>query len=480
MANPEALLISAILRTGDHLTASSNGITSKFFHAHDEEFKWIERYISRHKRAPSKQAFMSTFPKFTLKKADDVGFFCEEVRKSHVQSRLTSAIQDVIGDIEDGNLDAAVRMLHSQTLDIESQMAGISGDGDIISGWEDTHAEVMRRVARQAKFGQAGLPTGFPTLDERTGGPQGGQVWVVAARLGQGKTWSLVRMAAAACFSGFNVQYDALEQTRAEIAMRVHTFASSEYGKEVFKNLDLSQGRNFSPRAYKEFLQGLTGHVKGKFHVADSSKGAVSPLTLAAQIERNRPDGLYLDYLTLMDDEGEGDWRGIANLSKALKRLAALYDIPIIAAAQLNRQAATGKELAGPEMLAESDAIGRDADAVVTMRQLSKRVIAMKLAKYRHGRDGFTWYTKFLPNTGFFEEITLDEALDIQSEDKDDQESDDFKFKPRKKGSFAEHSKKRTVVDNAGVKVVDGKVIRKKPKQIEAAPAKRKVVVKKR
>jgi replicative DNA helicase len=477
MANPEQLLISAIVRTGNHLTPASSGITSKFFHAFDEEYKWIERYISKHKRAPSRAAFQSTFPKFSLKKADDVAFFCEEVRKSHVQARLTAAIQDVIGDIEDGHLDTAIRTLHHQTLDIESQMAGISGDADIIEHWEPTHAEVMRRMARQKQFGQAGLPTGFPTLDERTGGPQGGQVWVIAARLGQGKTWSLVRMAAAACFSGFNIQYDALEQSRAEIAMRVHTFASSEYGKEVFRNLDLAQGRNFSPRSYKEFLQGLKGHVKGKFHVADTSSGGISPLTIAAQIERNRPHGLYLDYITLMDTEEDG-WQGVSKLSKALHNMAQLYEIPIIAAAQLNRNAAAGKELSGPENLAEADAIGRDADAVVTMRQLSKRVIAMKLAKYRHGPDGYTWYTKFLPNTGHFEEVTLDEALDIQAEDKDDDDGGEVAtFKPRKKGSYSEHAKKRTVIDNAGVKVVNGKVIRTKPK-IEAP--KRKVVVKKK
>lgn len=441
--NSEQLLISAVLRNGDHVTPSAKGITKKFFHAYDEEWEWIERYISKHKRAPSRGAFLSKFPDFRIKKVDDTEFFCDEVRKSHVQTRLTSTLQDIIGEIEDGNVDGAVRAMHQNALEIESQMAGMSGDADIIENWQDTYDEVMRRMARQAEFGLAGIPTGFPTLDERTGGPQPGQVWIVAARLGQGKTWSLVRMAVAGCFSGLTVQYDALEQTRAEIAMRVHTFASSEYGKEVFKNVDLAQGRNFSPREYKEFLKSMRKDVSGKFHVADTSRGPVSPLTIAAQIERNRPDAVYLDYLTLMDAEGGDDWKGIAKLSKNLKNIAGVYSVPIIAAAQLNRTA-IGKDLAGPEALAESDAIGRDADAVITMRQLSKRIIAMKLAKFRHGRDGFTWYTKFLPNTGYFEEVTFDEAQDIIAEDKDDEDDDEKSFKPRKRGSFKEIAEKRS------------------------------------
>jgi replicative DNA helicase len=360
-------------------------------------------------------------------------------------------------------------------------MAGLSDDPDIIEHWQETYDEVMRRAARQQEFGLAGLPTGFPTLDERTGGPQPGQVWIVAARLGQGKTWSLVRMAVAACFSGHSIQYDALEQGRAEIAMRVHTFASSEFGKQVFKNLDLSQGKNFSPREYKEFLQDMRKQVSGKFHIGDTSRGPISPLSIGAQMERNRPQALYLDYLTLMeaDEGGADDWRGIGRLSKSLKLMAGRYGIPIIAAAQLNRQAAVGKDLAGPETLAEADAIGRDADAVITMRQMSKRVIAMKLAKFRHGRDGFIWYTRFLPNTGYFEEVTFDEAQDLIAEDKDEEEDDDnVSFKPRQRGSFQAMAAKKRAGHGKG-----GLVDREKPRSIrikKTAPAKKKVVVRRR
>ena len=456
MSNPEQMLISAILLTGDHITPSSNGITHKFFHSYPDEFKWIENYISKHRRCPSKSAFRTKFPAFNIKKADDVSFFCDEVRTSHAASELGTAIQDILADMEDGHIEDALKTMHSRALAIESSVQGESGDADIITSYDDVYDEVMRRVGRASNYGQSGIPTGFPTLDERTGGPQPGQVWIVAARLGQGKTWSLARMACAAAFSGYNIQYDALEGTRAEIAMRIHTFASSEYGQEVFRNIDLSMGQNFSPREYKEFLQSLRNEVKGKMHVADTTKGPISPLSIAAQIERNTVDAVYLDYITLMDtaDANGDDWKSIGRLSAGLKRTAVAYQVPIIAAAQLNRTAAAGRDLAGPEALAESDAIGRDADAVITMRQLSKHVIAFKLAKYRHGRDGYMWYTKFLPNTGHFEEVTFDEAQDAIAEDKDAEVEEDFTFKHREKGSFkiasdAKHGKKIVKNKNA-------------------------------
>lgn len=438
-SNSEQLLISAVVKSKDHVTPAARGITTKFFSAYSEEWRFIEEYIASHKRTPSRAAFSYKFPDFTFKNTDDVDHFCIEVRKDHATSALTSGIQDIIADIGNGDVLDAIHSMQRIALDTEAKISGVSNDADIIENWDDTFREVMRRVARKEQFGQSGIPTGFPTLDERTGGPQPGHLWVVAARLGQGKTWSLVRMAAAAAFSGLPVQYDALEGSRAEIAMRFHTFASSEYGLTVFKNMDLAMGQNFSPREYKEFLKGMRNDITGKLFVADTSHGPVSPMTIASQIERNHTVCTYLDYITLMDtSDGGDDWRGMAKLSKQLKGVAERYQTAIVAAAQLNRNAAGSKQFSGPEMLAESDAFGRDADAVISMQQMSKHVIGMKLVKYRHGRDGYVWHCKFLPNTGHFEEITFDQAQDVIADDKDakDEVGSEYKFKPREKGSF--------------------------------------------
>lgn len=472
--NPEQMLISAILRSKDHVTASARGITVKFFHAYSEEFRFIERYIAIRKRAPSEAAFIAKFPKFRVKPVDDVEHFCDEVKHSHLRANLSQAVSDIISSLDDDNLEDALDLMHSKAITIESEIGGQSNDSDIFEHWEDTFDEVMRRTAQNANMGQAGLPTGFPTLDERTGGPQPGHFWVVAARLGQGKTWSLARMACAAAFSGFTVQYNAFEGTRAEIAMRVHTFASSEYGKTVFKNRDIAMGQNFSPRDYKEFLIGLRKDVEGKFHIADNSKGAITLMTMAAQMERNKPDGVFLDYIQIADTSGDEDMRmGLAKFSKGLKMNAERYGVPIIAAAQLNREAANRKDN-GPENIAETDAIGRDADAVIVMRQLSKRVILFKLAKYRHGRDGYVWYTKFLPNTGHFEECTYDEAMDCVAEDKDDEEDESPVFKPRKKGSFKEVAERRKQ------NVAGKKIVVPKKRIIKPTKAQTKRIVKKR
>ena len=184
----------------------------------------------------------------------------------------------------------------------------------------------------------------------------------------------------------------------------------------MFKSMDLMHGKNFDLVAYKRFLKELSGKLDGRLVVDDTSRGRVSPSSIAAQIERNRPDIVFIDYLTLMNAGGD-DWRAMAELSGEIKGIAMRYEVPIVAAAQINRMA-IGNDVPGAEHLAASDAIGQDADAVVTMRQMSQRVIKMKLAKFRHGMDGQAWFNEFSPNTGRFEEINGDDAKDLMDEDR--------------------------------------------------------------
>jgi replicative DNA helicase len=125
---------------------------------------------------------------------------------------------------------------------------------------------------------------------------------------------------------------------------------------------------------------------------------------------------VFIDYLTLMSTGGD-DWKAIANLSAELKGIAMHYQVPIVAAAQINRMA-IGNDVPGPEHLAGADAIGQDADCVVTMKQMSAHLIKMRLAKFRHGSDGQTWMNEFRPNTGMFDEVSGGRADEIIEEDK--------------------------------------------------------------
>ena len=413
----EALLISAVLRQEDHRTPLMEGVEPDWFITHHDEWSWIHNYIGRHHKTPSKSLFKATYPNFTVLKSDDVDYCVGEVKLSFLRRSLVTLIDDSVERIRNGeSITDIINTSQRQLLELQMRSEGSKNECDVLDDWQHTYNEVARRYERVQERGMAGVPTGFTTLDNLTGGPQAGDYWIVAARLGQGKTWTLIRMASSALYKGMTVQYDALEQSRAQIAMRTHSFLSSKHAQSSFRSMDLMHGQNFDLKEYKEFLANLKEDIKGKLIVNDTSRGRLNPSMIAAQIERNKPDVVFIDYLTLMNTGGD-DYKAIANLSAEMKGIAMHYQVPIVAAAQLNRMA-IGNDIAGAEHLAGADAIGQDADCVITMKQMSSHVIKMKLAKFRHGSDGQTWYNEFRPNSGRFDEISGQDAEEIMDLDK--------------------------------------------------------------
>ena len=393
------------------------GVEPSWFLAFQNEWEWISTFIQRHHKTPSKSLFKATFPDFVVLKSDDVDYCVRELKESHLRRSVVNLISEVTQMLkEEVQIQDTINNAQRKLMELQISSEGGKNETEVLEDWSLAYSEAARRYERNNASGLAGVPTGFQTLDNLTGGVQQGDYWIVAARLGQGKTWTLIRMACTALYNGMKVQYDALEQSRAQIAMRAHSFLSSKYGEQTFRSMDLMHGKDFDLKSYKDFLAGLKEKTAGKFFVNDTSRGRLNPSMIAAQIERNKPDIVFIDYLTLMNTGGD-DWKAIANLSAELKGIAMHYQVPIVAAAQINRMA-IGNDVPGPEHLAGADAIGQDADCVVTMKQMSAHVIKMRLAKFRHGSDGQTWLNEFRPNSGQFNEINGQQADEIMDEDK--------------------------------------------------------------
>lgn len=423
MASAEALLISAVVRTGDILTPIKEGVTPDLFNGHRHEWEFISDYYLQHRKAPSKTLFRRKFPKFRVEEVDDTDYLCEDVKREYARRSLIETLQSSAEDLSDeaDPLEVANRYANA-LVSIQNTLSGHKDEIDLVADWEDVYKVAHARWERRQHYGLPGVPTGFQIIDHNTGGIGPGEYWVIAARLGEGKTWTGIRMAAAALDAGLRVQYDALEMTKAQTAFRMHTFLSSKHAKEVFSNSDLTLGKGYNLLDYKEWLKALAEDEEftGAMFISDTGRGRVTAQKIASQIERNSPDVVFIDYLTLMDRED--GWEGVQKLSGEIKNVAMQYDVPIVVLAQVNRGGInrTSKEPPRTEHLAGSDAIGQDADAVITMAKQSDNVMRLRMAKYRHGVDGYQWYAKFIPNTGVYEEITGDEAtklIDIDLED---------------------------------------------------------------
>jgi replicative DNA helicase len=419
--NAEQALLSAVVRTQTSQQLAEHGIDVSYFQSYPEEAKFLLGHISRNHRVPSKALFKSEFPEFRLLVVDDVDFYAVAVRRRHARTALTEVLSQAAEALRCNDLDGAIRLTYEGSVATAAK-AKKSYDTDIIDDWEKIYLETKHRKNNYDDTGYAGIPTGFSTIDEHTGGYQPGQFIVWAARLGEAKSWSLLRQAISAIMAGYTVQFDALEMSRTEVSYRIHAFLSSSVGRQVFSNINLAQGKEIDLVEYKHFLRNLRKNLQnkgssGKLHVADSSRGRISILDIQAQLERNNPDILFIDYITLMSMKGDGDWTSIAKLTNELKQMANYYKIPVIVAAQMNRNAAGGKEPGGPEDLGRGDSIGQDSDLVMSQRLMSRRALLLKCIKYRHGLSNFRVWCHLEPSKGKFEEISKEAFDDLRDED---------------------------------------------------------------
>jgi replicative DNA helicase len=417
--HPEAALLSTMIETRTFQDVIDAGVTKDWFHAYSDEWEYMERFLNRHKSCPTRKAWVRKFPDFDWQDAEDVKYLVEEVRQSHTRHALLMAIAETTDNIR-GGLDPteALSIVERRVMTVHTQVTGAGNkQSDLTEDWLDTYHEVSARVGRASSQGTSGITTGFPTLDLATGGIDEGHYWVVAARLKGGKTWMAAQIACSAIIQGHTVLYYSLEMPRRQMEMRFHNLLSSKFGQEVFRSVDLMQGRGFDLLRYKKFLSRMSKELSGRLIIDDSGGRRLTPLAIGAAMEQHRPRMVVVDYLTLMSPSM--DWQAIAETSIGLKSLCGDYPFAsIVAAAQVNR-AGAGKEPPSADELAGSDGIGRDLDALVTMASQSQRVKKMMLANFRHGPDRQKWWTSLDLNRGTFKEISGNDAQDLIDEDEE-------------------------------------------------------------
>lgn len=415
--SPEISLIAAIVNGKDMTAPIEQGISSELFHEYKEVYQWIERYNIKYRRVPSRIAVRKHFPDIRLsREATDIEFFGDEVKQNHIRQSLINIIGGTTDMIADGDVDRALSELKEQVVNIATEVGTLS-EIDLIENWDLVYDEVALRKEKYDESGMAGIPSGFPSFDERTGGFQPGQLIVIAARLGEGKSMAMMRMATTAVMEGHRAHFAALEMSKAEVGMRIHNMLSGEVGKSIFNSMNLAQGKVGDLKDYRSFLRTLKDHVKGTLTISDSRR--VGEIEVASQLERHKPDIYFFDYLTLAKMGGDGGWKDIGNFTKALKSNAGEHQAAIVVASQLNREAAKSREVAGADALSESDSVGQDADVVITAKQRSRRITEMYCAKNRHGVGGFKWFVHIDMAKGIYKEVTYNEAQDIIDEDKD-------------------------------------------------------------
>lgn len=315
------------------------------------------------------------------------------VQRAAIRRRLLSAASEI----------AQLAHEESQDIDIVIDRA----EGALFNATKDKRSESVKRVGLilqavqdevdRAMRGEAlGVPSGFHGLDLLLHGFRKGRVYTVAGRPGMGKTsWLLTVALYIVKVLKLPVLFISLEMTEEEVTQRL---VAIESGISITKMDD----GTMNPMEYRTYTEACQRVDEYPLYIDCSP--SLSPMDVMVKARRlMMEDGLavvMIDYLGLMEVENaERDNREqqVSKMSRGIKRMARALDIPVIQAAQLNRELEKRQDKR-PQLsdLRDSGSIEQDSDVVLfiyrdeyynenTERPNQADVI---VAKHRNGPTG--------------------------------------------------------------------------------------------
>lgn len=299
----------------------------------------------------------------------------------------------------------------------EGFAAQVEGPSPLMT--ETTLAAAIREVREDVQAAEAAaaegrsirVATGFDKLDMAINrGFKPGQLVVLAARPGVGKTSIMLHLAKNAARNGYPVYISTLEMTNGELAEKFI------YSTGRVRPYDVSHGSvdwaQFD--AADAELNGLPILINQFSRTLEQIVGRITQA-----VKRGKCKIAMVDYLGLVQDctmlPGNAKlYQVIAKITATLKAVAKRLGIPIVLLCQLNRDQV--RENRHPELydLRDSGSIEQDADIVLMLeREKESRTILAWLRKNRNGRNvddnGNDIGFRILPNDTYsaFEELGL-------------------------------------------------------------------------
>ncbi|WP_016698006.1 replicative DNA helicase [Actinoalloteichus spitiensis] len=305
----------------------------------------------------------------TVPTAANAGYYAEIVAEKAVLRRLVEAgtriVQLGYHGAEGADIDDVVDRAQASIYEVTERRT--SEDYSVL---EDLLQPTMDEIDAIASRGgmSLGVPSGFTDLDAVTNGLHPGQMIIVAARPGVGKsTLGLDFARSCSIKHGMTSVIFSLEMSKTEIVMRM-------LSAEARIRLQDMRGGRMSDDDWTRLARRMSEVSEAPLFVDDSPNLTMMEIRAKARRLKQRNDLklVVVDYLQLMTSgkRVESRQQEVSEFSRNLKLLAKELEVPVVAISQLNR---------GPEQrtdkrpmlsdLRESGSLEQDADMVLLINR---------------------------------------------------------------------------------------------------------------
>lgn len=309
-------------------------------------------------------------------KAETAYKILKDYTKQRQAFNLAKEIQKEIRNTE--NVDVYIEKTISKLQRIQMQT---EKKESFINQVVTTAQIIEKNVIKQEDYS---LYTGFFDLDGLTDGLHNGELTVVGARPGVGKTTFALQIAENIAKKGKSIAYVSLEMSETQMIQKMLSMRTGVNSRKIRNgNLDNQELEKI----------GLDCLSLGKLEFNLITRAStIQQIEMTARKLKNKSalDLLVIDYLQLVRNLGNFKSREqeVADISRTLKLLSLELDIPIIALCQLNRNASKAEPTLAD--IRESGAIEQDADNVIFLYQENpeNNIVKIDLQKQRAGNIG--------------------------------------------------------------------------------------------
>jgi replicative DNA helicase len=274
---------------------------------------------------------------------------------------------------------------YEQIIDTMMAASKVGVESDLGMDYIDEFELIMEDVKRNS------VSTGWDVIDELMDGGLGpGELGVVMAPSGIGKSWFLSKIACSALQAGKNVLHYSLELSESYVGQRYTT---------ILTGIQTSEHKERKDEIIRK-IKGTPGRVRIKYYPPQFA----SSKTLAAHIEKLKqigfaPDLIIIDYADLLKSGNgrDGLYAELGGIYEELRGLSGEAGIPIWTATQTNR-AAIEHEVIGADSVGDSYKKVQTADFIMSVSRKTKDKLSntgrIHIVKNRFGPDGMTFPSK--------------------------------------------------------------------------------------
>jgi len=410
-------VITALLTDKSFLQQISDMLQAKYFES--DANNWIvttiQEYFEEYKSSPTLEVM-----KVKMEKVDN------DVLKTQIVQHLKDAWKYTeapdLEYIKDQALDfcknqeikrailSSVELLKSGRYDeiktnIDDAMKA-GADKDI---GHDYMTSIEERYTEAVRFVQA---TPWDVINELLDGGLGkGELGVMVAPAGIGKSWALMNVGADAVKKGKTVLHYTLELNEAYVGLRYDSVITGIANQNL--------------KHYQDDIKEQLEKLKGELIIKHYPTKSVSVMGIRAHVEKcimqdKKPDVIIVDYADLIRGHGQEKRHELEGIYEDLRGMAGEYEIPVWTASQANRSALE-EDVIDASKISESYGKVMVADFVLSL----SRKIQDKLAgtgrwhviKNRFGPDGITLPSKMNLSNGQFN-IYTDTSIQGQNTQK--------------------------------------------------------------